>query len=42
MIYSFPSYWTLDGFHYEPNSELSGKDKISIATEKWYPGKNKK
>jgi len=37
MLYSFPTNWTLDGFHNEQNTGLSEKDKAFVASEMMYP-----
>lgn len=38
MLYSFPTEWTLDGFHTEANETLSAVDKAFIASQAMYPG----
>lgn len=38
MLYSFPAAWTVNGFHSDPNTTLSGMDKMFVAGEKMYPG----
>jgi len=37
MLYSFPPEWTLDGFHHEPNDDLSEIDKLFVAGKEMYP-----
>jgi len=37
MLYSFPSDWTLNGFHTEPNTKLSLVDQAFAASAKMYP-----
>jgi hypothetical protein len=39
MLYSFPAEWTLDGFHAEPNEDLSDIDIAFAVSEKMYPGR---
>ncbi len=39
MLYSFPAEWTLDGFHSEPNTELSEQDRAFAAGAQMYPGR---
>src|SRR3546814_3135301 len=38
MLYSFPASWTLDGFHTDPNDELSELDKAFARHV--YPGRD--
>jgi hypothetical protein len=39
MLYSFPVEWTLDGFHSEPNLQLSDTDEAFVASSVMYPGR---
>jgi len=39
MLYSFPAAWTRNGFHTEPNDDLSSLDEMFVAGQKMYPGR---
>ena len=39
MLYSFPAEWTLNGFHTEPNNDLSAVDRAFVAGAQMYPGR---